>query len=1060
MENFKVYKASAGTGKTFTLVQEYLKLALKNPLAFHHILAVTFTNKAANEMKRRVLSELYALSTNFSNSKMGVCLLHETNLTEKEIIDKADSVFHNILHNYSNFAISTIDSFVQKLSRTFSHDLKLPSQYEVLIEEKELIDLTVEMLFDKVGRDDYITEILTNFIIFRLDNQDNWQIDASLKSVITELLKEDSYQALKSKEHLDKNTFKETKKYLYKQIQSFETKLVSFTDDFYRIIKEHNIGNNIPGKSTGILSFMKKIERLEIKKALSNQTEKYRNGEWIGKKPSPLIEPLRYDFQNIINQLFNFIDENYSNYALCKKLCLEIYTHSLHEVFLSLMEEIIEDENFVHLSEFNKRISNSLQDSSVPYIYERLGERYNNLLIDEFQDTSILQWHNFLPLIENSLSNNNLSLIVGDGKQAIYRFRSGEIEQFLRLPYIFKKELSENLNNTETTLRQQYDDYQLNINYRSEKEIVEFNNDFFSKITSNENFKSVLDVYKDIEVKAKCDSRGFIHLEFVNSKDDQKPTADDFNSKILSTVNQLTEDGYAFNDIAILVRSNEIGSKVVNYLSSNQIPVVSADSLLLKTSPKVQLLIHALSYIYSSSNVITITGLIYFSSLVHKLQEKEYFSCNEVFQKAKDVIENRTSIEKVLGLNDNDLSPMFASSYSLFDVCENLIRLFELNSEADPYVQFFLDMIFAWQTGHPKGLKDFLEFWEEKGNSKSIVISESTNAVKVMSIHKAKGLEFPIVIYPFANGNLDNSNLTRKNFWCDLSDENIPHIQTVMLPITKEWMEHTKYYNYYTDEKSKSLLDNLNILYVAMTRPKKQLYVFIDGSKSDSKSDSKSGSKSGSKSEKCVFKTYLKEKSPIDANKKIYQFGEYKINFDKKQKGDIEQVKTIISSNWTRRINVSPDPTMLWDKDAQLLSSEWGKLVHAIFSEITHINDAENTILKYIIEGCIDKEKGELLLQQFYNFSKNPLISEAFSNKAIIKTESEILTTFGEILRPDRFAELQDRIILIDYKTGLKNESHFMQLTKYKEAIKTMFSKPIDAFLVYLGEKVEIQMLN
>ncbi|MDR0969650.1 MAG: UvrD-helicase domain-containing protein [Lentimicrobiaceae bacterium] len=1042
MGNFKVYKASAGSGKTFSLVKAYLKLALQKPMYFTHILAVTFTNKAANEMKSEILNELHALAYSDS-SKMIDVLLQETNFSKTELQQRAEKVFHTLIHNYSDFNISTIDSFVQRLSRTFARDLNLPSQYQVLIDEKDLLQMSIEKLFEKIGIDNFVTDVLVNYVTHRLENEEDWQVEQQLKKMLKNLLDEEVFHLSESTHLVDELAFRETKKHLTEGIKTFENELKTLATSFEKAMQANGLTvDDMPNKSKGIYLFIQRVKTMNMKSLFELSTlEKYRSGDWIPKKPNANLLSAFDELQSIVTAIFDYLNENYTNYSLYKQLQTEIYTHSLQSVFFDIMNTIIVEQNLVHVSEFNKRISKALYDSSIPYIFERLGERYSNLMIDEFQDTSILQWHNFLPLFENSLANGNISMIVGDGKQSIYRFRSGEAEQFQRLPEIFAKELNSNIFDAEILLKQEYDEVALDTNYRTHKEIVDFNNDFFNeqKATISDMFRSVYDGHEQRTVERK--SNGLVQLDFVEPIEGKKVTDKDFIDRIVPLVQQLKADGYAYRDMAVLVNANKKGNLVVQALNKHRIPVVSVDSLYLGNSPKVQLLVHALAYFYEPENPIVLTQLTYFHFVVKSILQQTNISDNEIFEQLKSLLDKKSSLKDVLQLESDIFDLSAISTFNIYDMSESLIRAFGLEKESDPYVLFFLDKVHAWQSSNTKGLSDFLTYWNESGCKESVVVPELTDAVKVMTVHKAKGLGFPIVIYPFANAELGcgaGSKLTKNHSWIDISNYKIPHLQTVMLPVLKSWMDGTKFLPYYETEKEKTYLDNLNVLYVAMTRPKKQLYVMID--------DAKKG----------IFGTYLQTKGVFEENKKTYIFGTYEKSSEPAAIETQQQQPKFVSSDWMKNITIIPDVNKIWNQSTHFIAVEWGNLVHAILAEINTLEDAELVLIKHVFEGTIDKQQSDKLLKQIHEIANHPLLYEAFSENVVVRNEAELLTTEKEVLRPDRFSELPNKIMLIDYKTGTKKTSDTTQLLKYKTIIQAMFEKPIEAYLVYLNDEIEV----
>ena len=441
---FKIYKASAGSGKTFTIVKEYLTLCLgDNADAYREILAVTFTNKAANEMKAKILRFLLGISEGSSKGdirQMRNYLVSALGIEERELIRRAKQLYIKILHNYSDMAVCTIDSFVQRLSRSFAKELDLPGQYSVILDNDDLIDEIIQRLSDEIGKDQFITKILSEFVEYNLSEETSWNVKKLIGEFIEKLLSEDAYRKgnYKNFTDLDEEKYKTIKKYVHSENEKVKNFISLIIKDIES--EENRLGitdQDYNGKAkTGLPSVKKKMQ--EGKSSVTTATiEKILSGERNWNDAKSLLKD-----DSIVSVYANAIDKYKSLYS--KKLIFEtieqdLYLYVLRNHIFELIREYIAETSQVHISEFNKRISDILGDCSVPFIYERIGERYRHYFIDEFQDTSVLQWQNFLPLIENSLSFGNMNMIVGDAKQSIYRFRSGEVEQIINLPKIYKR---------------------------------------------------------------------------------------------------------------------------------------------------------------------------------------------------------------------------------------------------------------------------------------------------------------------------------------------------------------------------------------------------------------------------------------------------------------------------------------------------------------------------------------------------------------------------------------------------------------------------------------------
>ncbi|RLD50077.1 MAG: hypothetical protein DRJ05_20100, partial [Bacteroidetes bacterium] len=490
--SFSVYKSSAGSGKTYTLVREYLKIILLSPRNFRSVLAITFTNKAANEMKQRILSSLQDIS-DFENKSDTIAvrfmlpeLIRETGLDEKQIALNAKKSLQLILHNYSDFGVSTIDSFVHKIIKTFAHDMHLPLNFEVDMDTDELITKVVDILISNVGTDKVLTDVLVNFTRYKTEGDKSWHIERDLAEISKEILTDDGQVHIEKLRELTLSDFSEIRKKLESSIRSFEKKIIDLAKKASELIN----GQGLDAKAfyqgaRGIYNYFENLANGKMDKLEPNNYVKKTIDEdkWVSGKASlsdiSSIDSIKAELEIVFQQLGLLLEKEYPVYMVRNEVLKNLYPLALLNEIEKVLEEYKEDNEIVHISEFNKRIAEIVLKEPVPFIYERMGERYKHFMLDEFQDTSVLQWLNLLPLLENSLASDNFNMLVGDGKQAIYRWRGGEVEQFSRLPKIINKDNDPLLNEREQSLERSYKPEFLSSNFRSKAEIVQFNNDFF-----------------------------------------------------------------------------------------------------------------------------------------------------------------------------------------------------------------------------------------------------------------------------------------------------------------------------------------------------------------------------------------------------------------------------------------------------------------------------------------------------------------------------------------------------------------------------------------------------
>ena len=1045
---FKIYKASAGSGKTFTIVREYLALCLgDNGDAYREILAVTFTNKAANEMKAKILRFLRGIIEDSQSNdvvQMRNHLISAVGVEEKELVRRAKQLYVKMLHNYSDVAVCTIDSFVQRLSRSFARELKLPGQYNVVLDDDDLVDEIIQLLSDEIGKNSFITTVMSHFVEHNLSEETDWNVKKVLANFIKKLLSEDAYLKgnYKNFNTIDENQYKEIKKYVHSEnekikdsisliirdIEDEENRLGITEDDYYK-------------KSIGLPSIKKKI--VEGKGELTNNTvEQILNGEIDWKNKKSTIS------DNSIVSIYKKALDRYKSLNT-KKIIFEtiendLYLYILRNHIFELIKKYIDETAQVHISEFNKRISDVLGDCSVPFIYERIGEKYWHYFIDEFQDTSVLQWQNFLPLMENSLASGRMNMIVGDAKQSIYRFRSGEVDQIINLPSIYKRPDNDFGRRCEAQFKQSANKLSLGTNFRSLKNVVKFNNTFFRYA---EQFLTLKDIYNDAEQMYNAQNQdGFVSVEVLH---DAKPIEDykaRVKSSMLKKIQDLHSQGVDYKDITILVTANDDGVDISDFLVANNIDVVSAESVLLQTSDKIQLIINTLSLMVDDDNPVTKKAV-------------------EIFAPA--------------GVKPYDPKP---TTGGIYDTCAQICEHYGLNIVEDVFLQYFMNTVYEWQCHHSTGIADFLDFWDKKKGKLAVQINGDLNCVNIMTVHKAKGLEFKVVMYPYAKTTLKRNKTTKTEIWIQCADnqytKDIPYLDSFLLKYSK--VKNTDYEYLDEIEANKSELDTIDLMYVAMTRAKDMLFVYTNDDRpkdgynlfTDFFVDNLDIQHVKSDCDNPDFNDYFVKNDEFEKKEgeetTCYNYGDFDATLLKVKEKEGKKTDDRILGlkegeeapkplKWQEKLTFDPDPTMLWAEKDEFRPDAWGSLVHQILSRIKTIDDAERALRPYVNDGTIDEEQAAKLLATFRKVTEIQELKPAFAEDAIVKNEMDIHTYDGRIIRPDRYAETPQGTILIDYKTGKEHEQYFNQLRDYMSALMQMNpNQNIKAYLVYLGDEIKI----
>lgn len=1058
-KNFTIYKSSAGSGKTFTLVKEYLALALNDsstpPHAYKHILAITFTNKAAAEMKERIVKALKELSEDdYSNissgSKTLLSILKEhkklnavKQLDDVVIRQRSKNILTAILHNYSDFAIGTIDAFVHKVVRTFAFDLKIPMSFDIEMDDEKLLSQAIDLLIAQIGNDERLTKALIEFTESKTDDEKSWHIETDLMKFAKNLLNEEGALYIAKLRDLNVDDFFSIKDTISKEIKSFESDLIARSKKATELIKNSGLtSKHFYQSDKGIAGYFEKLSngRTDYLNPNSYVQATLGDDKWYAGKVSvqerASIDGIKNSLIDSFNEIQLLKEERYSDYVLFNLINKNIYSLAVLNEIEKLLNEYKAQNNIIHISEFNKMIAKIVLNEPIPFIYERLGERYNNYLIDEFQDTSVLQFQNLLPLIDNSLASGYFTMLVGDGKQAIYRWRGGEVEQFAILPEIFSHKDNPLVLEREQALKRNHDPQVLNKNFRSKREIIEFNNSLFRTLAGKLNEKYA-NIYEALEQEFNSENvGGYVQVEFI--EEEKEAWRDQNFIRTYEIILQLLNDNYRLKDIAILVRKNTDGSDIANYLTEKNIPVISSDSLLLSNSTDVNFLHSILKFLANSNDNIVHTEIL------------EYLIA-EGFASGKTIDElirqkNRSSLLVIIKEVSKEFNIIQLSKMALYELIEELVRLFKLNKTPNAYIQFYLDEVLNYSIKKNNNLNDFIEHWEEKKGKASLVIPQGMDAVSIMTIHRSKGLEFPVVILPFSNGKVKNG---KDNLWLDLDNPKIPNMLSALVP-TNETLTETKYGYLYEEEKSKSLLDSLNVLYVAFTRPEERMYILAD-------KPGRNPANMGKTSDMLAY--YYQVKGEWEENKKIYSFGEPTRHHqqNKKEVALNFKLETFNSNQWRESIKMRAAAPTIWNTNMAETKKDYGVMVHTALSRIKNADDTVNALNSMLAEGLINNEEYAHLILTINKIIALPQLEMHFQKGLLVKNEAEVISLTGEMFRPDRVVITEKNAVIIDYKTGDEKPAHMKQIIQYGELLGQMGYNVTEKLLVYIeDEKVVV----
>ena len=1042
--SFSIYDASAGSGKTYALVKEYLKIILvaKKNDAYRNILAITFTNKAVHEMKSRIVGSLSEFAKDEPSEKaqdLMQDLAIDTELSIIEIKIKSQQIIKHIIHNYAAFDISTIDKFTHKVIRAFAHDLNLPMTFEVTLDTENLLIEAVDAIIAQAGEDETLTKLLIDFTMEKTDDDKSWDISREILDTGRLVLNENNRNEITHFQDKSIAEFVEIKNKLSEACKVLEKESVVFAEEALLLIDK----NGIDAKSFSAGHFPKHL--LSIQEGKFNPKNKTYH-EFDDIKINKTAKD-RAIIENIIPDLLQILDRIYKTFEkrdFYKAFLKNITPLSLLNTVSNELAKIQSEQNVLSISEFNAIIHREIQNQPAPFIYERLGERYRHFFIDEFQDTSEMQWQNLIPLIDNATSSEingekGTLMIVGDPKQSIYRWRGGKAEQFIDL----SKEQNP-FNNPEKVLEH------LDKNYRSYSQVIQFNNDFFQLLSNEFEHLDYKDLYENhSHQKTNDKTGGYVNISFipkVESLEDEEEALDKTELFVLATLNtiqKVIKEGFEYKDIVILTRKRSQGIAIANYLTEQKIPLLSSETLLIQNATEVRLIIHLLKYLKNSSDLESKANFLQY--LAQNIQDQ--MPIHDFIAKGMSLIQE-TDFENWLTSFNVELSFQNIRKKSLYEAVEVIISKFLNPTISNAYVQYFLDIVLERDIRNQAGISDFINFWDKNAEKFSIPSPEGNNAVRIMTIHKSKGLEFPVVIFPFAEE--DYNRKPKDKLWLNAGEENIG-LPKVLIDNSSAvegfGAEASLVYN---QKKQEELLDNINVLYVALTRAEEQLYVISNMNLS----------RKGEipKNNMCTFFiNYLMSKGEFDESKLVYEFGNsIKFSVDKKYVDSSKTIPLVTEILDPKNIKIAQREALMWGTHQQE-AIEYGNVVHEILSFVKTKVDVDLAITKAVESGLITFIQKETVYKSIQEIVNHSELENYFSEENEVLNEQTIIQKQGKTIKPDRMAINKDKeVFLLDYKTGTHNPKYQLQLENYQQAIELMGYKVVKKALIYIGEQINV----
>lgn len=1046
-----IFKSSAGSGKTYTLSKEYLKLALRAPDYYKKILAVTFTNRAAEEMKERVLLFLYEIA--HGSHELIKTLASDLSIPEEEVKLKAEAVLNHLLHNYGYFNITTIDTFFHRVVRSFSREIGLQGTFQIELDNDKVTERIIDSLLEEVDNDGQLKNWLIDFSMDRLTLGKGYEFRQEIRNLGKQIFAED-FKKLPQEQFFradNKDRIKETQSKLYAVVKSFEKKLGEISNRFFEVLEKGGLApEELKGGSRSpIVGFFNKLKNRNYRDLINKTVEKCVNDaeEWATKtsdKRDLIFQLAESDLVGIMQDAVVAYTNEEKTYFTAKAVLKHLYTLGLLTDLSSRLQEYRADEEVVMISDLPDFLSQIIKDSDAPFVYEKVGSRYAHFLIDEFQDTSIFQWQNFKPLLEESLANGNENLIVGDAKQSIYGFRGGD-------PSL----LMQGVESSFAGIQEEFLEY----NYRSAPNIVAFNNQLFKDLPNllcelagdkltDFGRDMIISAYKNVQQETPSEKveEGYVKIQFLASEQDEN-WKDVSILETIELVERLQAEGHSPNDMALLVRTNNDARHLVNafiaYKNSEaaksgvSYEVISADGMLLSSSPSVQLLLSALEFLKNPRNKVVESELTFKYQELLKNNSKDHPSM--VNLKARKLPE---------GFNKYKEHLLHLPIYELVEV---LIRLFQLEKQENEfaYIQAFQDAVLEFTKNNRSDLTSFLNWWVEKNlpdRKPSVQLTGALNAIEIITVHKAKGLEYPIVIVPFCNFDIDS----RWHISWYESPDNTPFdlVETVPMEYSMS-LRNTLMDTSYKDEVAKWYLEHLNMLYVTFTRAEKTLYAFCETPSTNARSKFSDMSK--------LLMSYFDQAAPDGWNSSTGVFEKGTLQAPRSTSDQqTKHLSNYPSHKWSNRLTVRRTGVNYFDPEQEQKRRE-GILLHEILSNIQNWQEADTVLEGYERNMQITAGDREYFGGVFSKLWAKEEIKRWFSVNEKVKTEVVVLPKDGELKRMDRVLINGNEATVIDFKSGKERAEDKQQVSEYMELLKEM-GYTTNGYLLYLKEARTVQV--
>ncbi len=1102
-EHLTVYRASAGSGKTFTLAVEYISLLVKDPENYQHILAVTFTNKATQEMKMRILSQLYGIANSLQSSQQYFNKVKEkTNMPDAVIRNNARAALTLLIHRYNNFRILTIDAFFQQVLRNLAHELGQTANLRVDLNNEEITEKAVDQMIESLEKGQPVLQWISTYINNSIEDDNGWNIIGKIKTFGTNIFK-DFYKAHEAnlKEQLSNaDDFKVYETTLRKRRNDIRKTFNSKAKSILNEIKNANL--DIPSNyRSGLYKYLTDsaiapLTNKPLKAGVLKANELPQN--WTSSKCAKAdkqqIQTLAAEVLSAqLSELIAYNNDNWNEFQSIQLTLSHLSELRLLHAIADAVDNLTKDTNRFMLSNTQALLKELIADSDTPFIFERIGARLKHVMIDEFQDTSTIQWQNFQVLLANCMAQElSQNLIVGDIKQSVYRWRQGDWGI---------------LNNIEKSFAHQKIRLKtLDYNYRSEKRIIDFNNAFWEQCVANtakevaqddaEKAEIVQKAYEDVAQKThKTTENGFVKISLYPSKSMKEAVLEE----LIETIKELFNNGYGGKNqskIAILVRSKSNIQDIVNALLQsfgNEINIVSDEAFRLDASLSVNIIVSAMHLLTHPDDVLTRGKLVklYNQEVLKKpLTDTDLLvsinESNNIDTKNIDKKERRKlATEQQMAKLNSQLPPEYVANRELLlglpivDLVDKLFMLFGLDQleGQSSYICTLYDTLNDFLKDHTADIDDFINEWENSLSSKTIQ-SDEIEGIRIMTIHKSKGLEFDNVIIPFCNWEMEKKG----TLWCETKNKPAPYNKLPLLPIdfSRDKLIGTVFEDDYKEEHFQNIVDNLNLLYVAFTRASKNLFVFGLRQGKTTLDNIAKGTPPGNRS--YAIELALRQVSeqlqgsllsfPDDIGSEIhFEYGTLAPETHEKEHAVADNPFLIKPDKHIVSIATYPQAATFKqsNKSIEFVKGEdvdpsdrtryikIGNVLHQLFSTIYTTADIPARLNELEQQGIIynDEITSAQLRTRIEDAITNPQVQEWFSKRWQLYNECTILeynkdTNEMEEHRPDRVMTDGKEFVVVDFKFGKEREEYKKQVQQYMEILIRMGHKKVSGYLWYV----------